>query len=62
MDILHFAKIIRRLDAWNASKYFWHLRDVQNKLDYFLKNGTIPMAEQAIRKFKEWGEDVNEEC
>lgn len=61
-DILHFAKIIRRFDAWSASKYFFPLKDVQNELDYFLKNGTTPMAGQAIKKFKEWGEDVDEEC
>lgn len=61
-DILHFAKIIRRFDAWSASKYFYPLKDVQHELDYFLKKGTTPMAEKSIDFFKEMGEDIEEEC
>lgn len=62
IDILHFAKIIRRFDAWSASKYFFELKNVQNELDYFLKKGTTPMAEQVIKYFKEKGENLDEEC
>lgn len=61
-DILHFAKIIRRFDAWSASKYFLPLKDVQDELDYFLKKGTTPMAEQSIKYFREQGENVYEQC
>ena len=61
-DILHFAKIIRRLDAWSASKYFYALKIVQDELDYFLDKGTTPMAEKVKEYFKERGENVDEIC
>lgn len=61
-DILHFAKIIRRSDAWSASKYFGPLRMVQDELDYFLDKGTIPAAEKVIKYYKDLGEDIDKEC
>lgn len=61
-DILHFAQIIRRLDAWSASKYFYPLKDVQEELDYFLENGIDPIAERSISSLKERGENIEEKC
>ncbi len=61
-DILHFANIIRRFDAWSASKYFYALKSVQDELDYFLQNGTTKMAEDIIDWLRKKGEDVEEKC
>jgi hypothetical protein len=61
-DIQHFAKIIRRFDAWSASKYFFALKIVQDELDYFLENGTTRMAEETIKHYRNIGEDVEEKC
>lgn len=61
-DILHFANIIRRFDAWSASKYFYALKSVQDELDYFLKNKTTKMAEDVIEHYRNKGEDVEEKC
>lgn len=61
-DILHFANIIRRFDAWSASKYFYALKCVQDELDYFLQNGTTKMAEEIIDCLRKKGEDVEEKC
>jgi len=61
-NILHFANIIRRLDAWSASKYVYALKSVQDELDYFLQNGTTKMAEEAIDSLMKRGEDVEEKC
>lgn len=60
--ILHFARIIRRLDAWSASKYFPALKIVQDELDFFLKNGTPIMSEKVIDHFRNNGKDINEKC
>lgn len=61
-DILHYAKIIRRLDAWSASKYFYLLKDIKDDLDYFLNKGTTPRAEKIIEELKKSGENVEEKC
>lgn len=61
-DILHFANIIRRFDAWGASKYFYALKDVQVELDYLLENKTTQEAEKIINYFRKKGEDVEEKC
>lgn len=60
--ILHFANIIRRLDAWSASKYFYALKSVEIELDYFLENGITKMAEKEVARKIEEGGDVDEKC
>ncbi|MBN7774146.1 DUF4365 domain-containing protein [Clostridium aminobutyricum] len=61
-DILHFSNIIRRFDAWGASKYFYALAEVQAELDYFLNNKTTKMAETIIENYRRKGEDVEDKC
>ena len=60
--ILHFANVIRRLDAWSAPKYFYALKAVEQELDYFLKNGITQMAENILNPLKEKGCDLDEKC
>lgn len=60
--ILHFANVIRRLDAWSASKYFYALKVVEDELDYFLKNGITKMTQNTLNVMKEKGYDLDEEC
>ncbi len=38
-QLSHFAKIIRRLDAWSASNYFYPLKTIRKEIDYFIENG-----------------------
>lgn len=61
-DIVHFAKIIRRLDAWSAAMYFYPLRVVLEELDYFLKYGITKTAEKRIREYEEKGTNIDEVC
>jgi len=61
-DILHFANIIRRFDAWSASKYFYALKTVQDELDYFLQSGITKMAEDTINWLRKNGKVVEEKC
>lgn len=60
--ILHFANIIRRLDAWSASKYFYALKSVEIELDYFLDNGITKMAEDILNSMKKNGKNIYEKC
>ena len=59
-DIIHYAKILRRLDAWSASPYFYPLKSVQNELDYFLTTGITPTAEMILAHLNKTG-DINEQ-
>lgn len=61
-DIVHFAKIIRRFDAWSAAEYFYALNSVKEELDYFIKNGITKRAEMVLDSLKESGKDIDEEC
>ena len=60
--IVHFAEIIRRLDAWKASKYFLALHMAKSDLDYFLEHKITRNAEQQIKEHMKKGEDVDSLC
>ena len=59
-DLIHFAKIIRRFDAWSASNYFYPLKSIKEELDYFIANGRSKTATQT--DYKNLGFDVDEKC
>lgn len=61
-EILHFANIIFRLDAWSASKYFYALKVVQDRLEDFLATGKIKEVEEEIVKLRQGRMDLEEEC
>lgn len=61
-DIIHFAKIIRRFDAWSASKYFYALKIVENELDSLLKKGSTKWEENSLENLVQMGENIDEPC
>lgn len=59
-QLSHFAKIIRRLDAWSASNYFYPLKSIREEIDYFIENGiSRKVAETDYTKFNF---DIKEKC
>ena len=61
-DIIHFAKIIRRFDAWSASKYFYALKIVENELDSLLEKGSTTLEENSLENLVQIGENIDEPC
>lgn len=61
-DIIHFANIIRRSDAWSASEYFYALKNLEKQIDYLLENGTTKEEENSITLLKKRGCNLDERC
>lgn len=61
-DIIHFAKIIRRFDAWSASKYFYALKIVENELDSLLEKGSTKWEENSLENLVQTGVNIDEPC
>lgn len=59
-NLIHFAKIIRRFDAWSASNYLYPLKLVKEELDYFIENGKSKVA--AETDYKKLGFNAEDKC
>ena len=59
-QLSHFAKIIRRLDAWSASNYFYPLKSIREEIDYFIENGCSKKATET--DYTKLDFDVEEKC
>lgn len=59
--IIHFIKILMRLDAWSATDYFPIMKSLKEDIEYYLNNNITKEAEQIIECLSVQGKDVDEE-